>query len=250
MSARLVALAAGALVFCALEGTAAARGCSEVSDVVGYERCHRYGDGWAVERRLPLGLALELPYARFDPNGIDFGFDKGKGSPTFEIPGRTLGADVLATAGFVVRVEGFVWKWLYLGVEFGLGLGHNEITPFTATVGDTSSTFVASGSVVNTTLIHAGLFAGVRVPLGRFSVRLEAFAGGNLVNLDVDAGKDGYTGLGARGDVGPRAVLDFWASPNFTIGAYGAFDALDTNEQTMGLVLELHVRSFDGAFSF
>ena len=246
MKRALHLLVAAAII--ALARPAHARGCGEVSDIVGYERCHRFGDGWAVERRLPLVLSLELPYQTFDPSGVDFNFQREKADPNaFTIPGRLLGPSLLSTAGFGVRAEGFVWTWFYTGAEMGFGLGHNEIASFTATVGGASETLTKSESAINTVVMQGGAFFGVRVPLGRLSVRVEAFAGGSILSVDTSGG---YSGTAARGLLMPRAFADFWVSPNVTFSAYGAFDALDSRDQTLGLAVAFHVRSFDGAFSF
>ncbi len=231
----------------ALARPAHARGCSEVSDIVGYERCHRFGDGWAVERRWPIVLSLELPYQTFDPRGVDFDFQREKADPNaFSVPGRELGPNVLSTAGLALRGEGFFWRWLYVGAEIGFGLGHNEIGSFTATVGDASKTFTTSESAINTVMMQGGVLLGVRVPLGRLSLRLEGFAGGSILTVDSSGG---YSGTAGRGLLMPRAAADFWVSPNVTFSAYGGFDALDTRNQTLGLAVAFHVRSFDGAFS-
>jgi hypothetical protein len=254
MSARLVKLAAAVASSCcamfALESVAHAKGCTEVSDIVGYEKCHRYGDGWAVERRWPIGLALSFPYQTFDPNGIGFDFLHGKNDPhPFTLAGDKLGAASFGAAGFNIRLEGFVFGWLYLGFEWGLGFGHNQINNFTALVDNVPTNFVGSDAAVNTTDFHGGAFAGVRIPLGRVSLRLEGFAGGDLVSISAHSPLGDYMGSAGRGQLAPRAVVDLWASPNVTFSAYGGINAVDTKERTLGLMLEYHVRSFDGAFA-
>ena len=116
----------------ALPRVAHARGCSEISDIVGYERCHRFGDGWAVERRLPISLALQLPYLTFDPNGYDFDATREKKHPTLTIPGSSLGATTLDAVGFGGNIEGLFLGPLYTGVSFGMDFGHHHSDSVTA----------------------------------------------------------------------------------------------------------------------
>ncbi len=234
----------------AFESLAQAKGCVEVSDIVGYEKCHRFGDGGALERRWPIALALTFPYQTFDPNGLNFRFKHGKHDPNpFTIPGDKLGSTAFGTAGFNLRMEAFVWSWIYIGAEFGLGLGHNQIADFNAMVAKVPQNFTGSEAAVNTVLFHGGVFAGLRIPLGRVSLRLEGLAAGNVTSLNVHSTAGDYIGSAASGALMPRAAIDFWASPNVTFSVYGGVNALDTGERTLGLMLEYHVRSFDGAFA-
>lgn len=255
MNKRAIHVGAMAVAFLgaalACESRAFAKGCTEVSDIVGYEKCHRYGDGWAVERRWPIGIALTLPYQTFDPNGLGFDFAQGKHDPnTFTASGDKFKSNALGAFGFNLRIEGFVWRWFYVGVEWGLGFGHNQIADFTNIVGNTTTQFSGSDAGINTVLFHGGGFLGLRIPLGRMSLRLEGFAGGNIATVNVDSALGGYEGSGGRGSLMPRAAIDVWASPNVTMSAFGGFNGLDTRERTVGVMLEYHVRSFDGAFAF
>ncbi len=247
---RVVLIVSACCATLAFESLAQAKGCVEVSDIVGYEKCHRFGDGWAVERRWPIGLALTFPYQTFDPNGLDFSFQQGKNDPNkFSLPGDKLGSTAFGTAGFNIRMEGFIWSWIYIGVEWGLGFGHNQISDFSAMVGNTPQNFTGSDAAVNTVLFHGGGFAGLRIPLGRVSLRLEGFAGGNMASINAHSTVGDYSGSGGRGALMPRAAVDLWPSPNVTFSVYGGVNAIDTRERTLGLMLEYHVRSFDGAFA-
>jgi hypothetical protein len=242
------AFACGAFAW---ENSAYARGCTEVSDIVGYEKCHRFGDGWAVERRWPIAVGLTLPYQTFDPNGVNFDFATGKNDPkAFTLPGERLGSNGLGAFGFNLRIEGFIFSWLYLGVEYGIGFGHNQIGNFVAPVGGVPTQFSGSDAAVNSMMLRGGAFAGLRIPLGRVSLRLEGFAGGSSMTVDLHSPVADYTANSARGLLMPRAVLDVWASPNVTMSAFGGVDTLDTHDRIVGVMLEFHARSFDGAFSF
>jgi hypothetical protein len=245
-----VAFAAVALVLLASR-PAHARGCSEVSDIVGYEHCNRFGDGWAVDRRFPLFLGFGLQHSLFDPNGLTFQQETGKGValandaslPHFD--GGSLGVGGLESFGFDVRVGGYFLGPLYTGVDFGWGFGHNDM----AVVSSNGTTFTPSRSSFNTSENTFGSLLGIRLPLGRLSLRLEELAALRTEEISEET-PTGEMRMGAfRGVLETRALVDVWATPNVTLSVFGGTNALDTNEHSAGLTLEYHGRSFDGAFA-
>ena len=224
----------------------ASSSCREVSDIVGYEKCHRFGDGWAVERRLPIAIALQLPYVSFDPNGYDFDAVHKKGDPSLTFPGAALGANTFDAVGFGGRIEGFFLGPLYTGVSFGGAFGHQSFARVTAG----GNVLSPSESFVNTTIISGGALLGVRVPLGWVSFRLEALFGGSSVSISQQSAVGGFTSSAGHGIIEPHAMVDVWATPTVTLSAYAGANVFDTKERSMGLVLEWHGRSFDGEFAF
>src|SRR5689334_23130804 len=90
----------------ASKGAAASRkGCHEVSDVVGYERCTRYGAGWSVEKAPPLALELVVEVSRLDPRGHTMSGNFGKGqSGMFTYPGDAVG-HALEMVGLGPRID-------------------------------------------------------------------------------------------------------------------------------------------------
>ena len=230
----------------ALPRLAHARGCTEVSDIVGYEKCHRFGDSWAVERRLPIALALQLPYLSFDPNGYDFDASRGKKEPSLTVPGSSLGATTLDTVGFGARIEGFYLGPLYTGVSWGMGFGHDRFASVTAS----GTTLSPSNAFVNTTMMFGGAILGVRVPLGWVSFRLEALFGGSSLSISQHSALGDYTSTAGHGIIEPHVFVDIWTTPSMTLSAYAGANVFDTKERTAGLVLEWHGRSFDGQFAF
>jgi hypothetical protein len=241
-------LAAVGLTMLAFAGSARAKGCREVSDIVGYEHCNRFGDGWAVHRRPPVFVGLSLSRLQFDPTGVilsgSYNADRPN-SPTWSVPGRAMRTTAFDSVGYGVRMGGYVLGPLYAGIEWGWGFGHNRFPPFTFS----GTTFTPSGGLLNTITETAGGLAGVRLPLGRVSLRVEEHAGGKWISLGVEAPKGDATFGGARAVLETRALIDVWVTPNVTFSAYGATDALDPRQQNIGLVVDWHLRSFDGAFA-
>jgi hypothetical protein len=220
--------------------------CTEVSDVVGYERCHRFGDGWAVERRPALAAALALPLLSFDPNRFQFDAARGKGDPTLSFPGSALGVRTLDTAGFGLRIEGFFFGPLYTGVSFGMGFGHAGFASVTAD----GQVLSPSNAFVNTTIMYGGALLGVRVPLGWVSFRLEGLFGGSSLDISQHSAIGDFSSTAGHGLIEPHLIFDVWATPNVTLSAYAGANVFDTKERSMGLVLEFHGRSFDGQYAF
>jgi hypothetical protein len=241
-----------AVLLCMLASrTAHARGCSEVSDIVGYEKCNRFGDGWSLDRRPPLFFGFTLQHSLFDPNGVTFQQEKGKGVTLGNDPslphfdGGSLGVGGLEAFGFDLRIGGYFLGPLYTGIDFGVGFGHNRL----GVVSSNGTTFIPSNSTFNTNESTIGGLLGVRLPLGRLSLRLEEL--GALRTAEIwEETPAGELRMGAfRGVLETRALVDVWATPNLTLSVYGGTNALDTQEQSMGLAIEYHGRSFDGAFS-
>jgi hypothetical protein len=238
------AFAFGAVL--ALPNVAWAKGCREVSDIVGYEKCHRFGDGWATERRPPIDLGLDLPYMTFDPNGTSFDASKGKNDPAhFTYPGQSLGVKSIDTFGFGLKITGYFLGPLYTGVTFGLTFGRNDYDTVTAN----GTPLSRSDSAVNTTGFYGGALLGVRLPLGRISLRFETLFGGTSLTIDQHSSVGDYSSTAGHWMIEPRATVDVWIRPNVSLGAYGGINALDAGDRVLGLSLEYHVRSFDGAFA-
>jgi hypothetical protein len=243
-----VALAVATLVLAASR-TAHARGCHEVSDIVGYEKCNRFGNGWAVDRRPPLFVGLGFGHMLFDPNGVTFSQVRPRGVPAdstndAQFDGSALGVGGLGTTALDFRVGGYFLGPLYLGVESQWGFGNNQFS----TVSANGRTFAAASSF-NTDMFSMGALLGVRLPLGRLSLRLEGYGGFRDVTVSADSGSDNVSFQADRGILETRALVDVWVTPNVTLTVYGGTDALDTRQDTMGLTIELHGRSFDGAFA-
>lgn len=244
-------LLAAAAVTCTSTSALASRHCTEVSDIVGYERCHRFGDGWSLERAPPFVLSLQLPYDSFDPGKLDFSAARQKNDPNaLSFGGKYLGTSALRTYGFGFRLEGFFLGPLYTGVSFALGWGSNSFSDVVGNGDAAKGVSLSPAGGANTMSYSVGAVLGVRVPLGRVSFRLEGVAGGSGVDLSQHSAIGDYTASANKWLLEPRAMVDVWISPKVTLSAYGGFNALDTEDRQFGLVLALHMRSYDGAFAF
>ena len=241
---RLGATVLGVSAFLALalsSPMARARGCHEVSDIVGYEHCTRFGGQWAVDGLPRIFVGLELIHSEMALRGrsVDAYVTSGTSTATFD--GSALGVRSFSTTGGKVRIGGYLFGPLYAGVGLGVGLGTNRFESF-----QVNRTLLTSSGGINTGgEVWSGLL-GVRVPLGRLSLRVEGDV--SWVPFCV-SGANGGVCL-TPGVLEPRAALDVWATPHLTMSLFGGIDALHPNEpSTLGISMEFHTRSFDGAFA-
>jgi hypothetical protein len=242
-----VLLAAATL---APSASAGGKKCVEVSDIVGHEKCKRFGDDWSTESRVPFAVGVETMYLAFNPIGHEFLAHAGKSGPTlYTYDGARLGTSNIGAVGPMIRIAGYIFPSLYLGFEYGIGVGRNEPAALQAGVWSLRP----AGGVADTFAMAWTGLAGARLPLGRFSLRGEMVLGGYVVSLRQEGSTvvshDTNWASAATWTVEPRVAVDFWATPWFTLGGFYGRNLVDRGTQTFGLSLMGHVRSFDGSFS-
>ena len=183
--------------------------CAEVSETVGERRCTSFGQSWSTERSIPMLASIGGWSSLVRPVGRDVAL-RG--------PLQSYGVDV--------RFGGYFARYGYIALDWGVALGR----PAPAL-----------------TLFHArvGPAVGVRVPLGRVSLRVEGLTALQLLLLSRE-GKDG--GGGAMIAIEPRVALDFWLAPDTTLTTWAGTNLLRSGDSSFGLALAAHVRAFDGAF--
>jgi len=253
---RLDGLAVVAATFLLSTKEAQARGCREVSDVVGEQKCTQYGAAWSVERALPFLYRFGFRYGEFSTADATFreSFKKKHrpaGYEGYRFNGDALGVPKLTAygmdGGFLFNITG----QLYMGLEGGLGFGTVDSRTFT-----TGAHTLTNDTGVDVLMFHGGAPIGYRVPLGRASLRGEMFLG--AVGVDVSHNVNAPTIAGAptsasstalRWLVEPRIAADIWFTQHISFGVYGGVNLVDTNARSMGLILTFHNRAFDGEMS-
>ena len=203
--------------------------CHEISKVMGYSECRRFG-AWAS----PFGPFTELggQLLRYDADGIDKAMRAAGATPT----------PVRALVG--TWRSGVAISWFYVGDELDLGaLGGGPTSsgaaamPFTAAPPTSTSGFVIQDTV----------FFGARASQGRVTVggelgigfRMSLYTSPVLAAPSYDA-FDGAFLLQARGKV------DVWATTWLTIGAIASLNVVDPHDVAVGIVLGFHVQPYDG----
>jgi len=227
----------------------AGKSCVETSDIVGYQQCSEYGTNWANERRPPLTLSLGEHTMYFSPLGRNFSAKLTKNGPeAYSFDGAELGDRPLVSHGLAWQITGYAWRNVYLGVESTWAFGKSYGYSFSS-----NGYEVSPSGFLDTFQFAGGLLVGARVPLGKLSVRAEMLIGGRVISLSQSAVKDGETKKASAGAAAwalePRLVLDLWASPWFTLSAFGGQDILDRRSHSFGLMFVGHLRAYDGAFT-
>lgn len=221
--------------------------CVETSAVLGRRRCGSFGE-WAMSPVRPhiaveVGSSVRsvaLASLRF-AGRIDHGAD---GSYAYRMTGGDRGADVAAIGADLRVLGGRRW---YAGAEASIG----GVADTRAV--NTLSVEAMEGATLEPSLqlhVAGGAIAGVRMPLGRFTLAGEVFAGGRMIQLEV-ASTYGYceTVEHARDYavvIEPRARLDLWVSPWATVGAFAGTDIATPDSRVLGVYVGGHARAFDG----
>jgi hypothetical protein len=248
-----VRAAASALVaLCILfgAGEAHAKGCTEVSDVVGERRCSRYGSDWSIEHSLPLTFRFGLRWSELSPSGVSFDgvpeANQGQRYKGFSYDGGDLGVDRLRTWGFEGGFTVFIVGQLYLGAEGGFAFGSVHTRSFTA-----GYVSLSDDSGFDLSVLHGGLPVGYRIPLGRASIRGEMLFGGVVMSVshrmsavDIDAHEANASA--ARWLIEPRIAGDVWFTQHLSAGLYAGTNLLDFGARSLGISLTMHLRAFDG----
>jgi hypothetical protein len=235
---------------------ARAGGCTEVSDVVGEQRCTTYGRLWSIERAPPIAFRFGFRYAEFSTSDAAFKEDFKKnrrpdGYEGYRFNGDALGVPKVATMGIDGGFTWFVKGQAYLGLEGGIGLA--SIDSPTIVTGQYTLT---NKSGLNVVMMYGGLPVGYRIPLGRASIRGEMLVGGVVTSVahnvhapNVAGAPSSASATAIRGLAEPRVAADIWFTQHISFGAYGGVNLFDTRGRVLGLSLTFHTRSFDGDMS-
>lgn len=254
----LLAAAAVAAILCAAR-TARAKGCVEVSDVVGEQSCTRYANDWSNEGRLPAVFRFGFRYGEVSTAGLTLGSRPSKKQPNdyrYDYSGEELGVSRLTGGGLDGGVTFFVWGQLYLGADAGIAWGSAGAATIRRNVvgpgGVVSPLVLEDAGGTNLLFVHAGVPLGYRVPLGHFSLRPEVLFGG--VHTSISHRATGSQGASSSASgwsalVEPRVAVDVWLTQHVSVSAYGGVNALDPTARAFGIALSWHPRAFDGAFA-
>jgi hypothetical protein len=220
--ALIAAVLAGAcLLF--VPSRAEARGCTERSDIVGQQRCSRFGDFWSVESQsVPMLFRFGARYDELSTANTTFVEDT-RGS-AYRYRGEALGVKSLTGVGVDGGVAYFLWKQMYLGVEGSVSLGSARIATFTTASGVTLS----GDTGANINILHVGFPFGYRIPLGRASIRGELCTG--LASITVHHQTTSATE--GRGLIEPRLAGDIWFTHHLSFGVYGGVNVLDADARS------------------
>ena len=236
---------------------AEARGCREVSDIVGEEKCTRYGAGWAIEGELPFVFHFGMRYADLSTSNTTFTEDNDKrgrpaGYNSFRYSGDALGAKSLATLGASGGFSFFLYDQLYMGFEGSFGVGSASTATFTTSNG----VKLSRDDGLDVTVFQAGIPVGYRIPLGRAALRGEIMTGFADMQIDHRAEAVGLPSTVSASEtrilIEPRIAADIWFTQHISFGVYGGMNVLDTDgrSRSLGISLAWHNRSFDGDTSF
>lgn len=230
------------------------RACREVSDVVGEERCTRYGRSWAVEETWPIDVEAGFALISVDPRyGGLRAQPKSDGSTndkqlSFTIPGSYATTPTHGWGGNI-RLAFAPAPFFYVGVDWLLGGGHTDLRP-----GPVESGYLLQPTHgVNSFLFGNGLYAGLRLPLGILSLRAEARLAARLLTVSEEFVASGTVTTASashlEGFVETRALADVWFVPHATVSVFAGLDPIRRDFTSAGVLIGFHGRAFSGAYS-
>lgn len=252
---RLAAI--GTVIALALLTPALARAstsCHEVSDIVGEERCTRFGNTWSLERTPPIFFRFGMRYSENTTDDLSFGAGKTKGaseSIPYEWRGRSLGFNRLDNIGVEGGLGFFVWGQLYTGVDSHISLGHVG-TRATSVLAGGQTLRLTQDSGVNVVAIGGAVPIGYRIPLGRAAIRTEVAFGferydiSHQVALPTGQSWEG-TASAMRAVIEPRIAGEIWFTQHMAFGVAAGMNLIGGNyDRSLGITLAWHGRAFDG----
>ena len=255
--------------------SAAAKGCHERSEIVGKQRCARFGDGWDVSSSHAWVVGLGPTVAHFPVAGVRFSgsvAESYRNDSAFRLRGDGLGT--WTSVAPTLRLTLFPARVFYVGAEGQAGAGFvPEAHPGLTSDAPGPAVALPPALAVHTTgfsFRSLGVVAGVSVPVWRFDVSAEVLGGFRALSLGLawDDPRAATTASGGcwmtpkgtacpsvDGDwtflphVEPRVGVALRVHPWLTLRALVGFDPFAGGAVSASALLEIHLRSYDGFYA-
>jgi hypothetical protein len=219
--------------------------CEEISDVVGYSMCRRFGS-WDAGGRPSIRVSAGTSFHRLPVSALSFRGSANHPEST-AMSYHLIGApgDERASGGsFDLQLTTLLGRHLYAGLEGSVGaLTTTRLDSPTSSaplIVEPGSLFYLSGSAL----------AGAAVSAGGFRLRGEVGVGVRAVGLTVETRHDDCVASSTSYDsaflVRPRVAAERWMTPWVSAGASVGTNLLERGETSVGLFLAGHLRAFDG----
>lgn len=216
----------------------AGRHCAEVSAVVGYQRCSRFGTEW-TGGTLSWELGLTIQRIPFDPIDKDVDVMQAGNRTSYRVhaPGSIGSATGLRLRDIYGLADHF-----YVTSE--LTLGRLTVGP-QLDISPVARTAMPIENATTGVLVEGLLAAGARSSLGVVHLGTELAFGPRAVlysNDRLQGALFNQSGL----LVEARAHASMWLSMHWTIGVMAATSVIDRHDVSMTLSLGLHAFPYDG----
>jgi hypothetical protein len=235
-----------ALALAAQPRAAAARGCHEVSSVVGYRHCSHFG--WWSEDLADLTATTALSAHLMDLSSMRLGgtVPTARGEQGFVLPGTRFGNPSLLAVTADGEFDVHLAPQVYLGAVVQLGA---------APLQDGSPIVAGGVTLTPQDFYYVGLGAhlGALVDVHWLRLRADVLVGtrGLGVQLSETLAQVHQADLQVwewSVLVTPRAIAEIWLSPWVTAGGYVGVDLVPEGVGwSWGLLVQAHWASFDGA---
>jgi hypothetical protein len=212
--------------------------CHEVSDVVGYQVCSRFGS-WSQGMIVWVeGGPVEL---RFTPEPLDAQVQSPAGGPPVHwtsVPGDHR--SIVATGGRFGTLLGFFRGYVGLEVDAATFSNGPQLVVDASERGGGVTMDSSSGS-----LLQAKAVVGYRQLVGPVALGLEGAGGFRAATFDAKTTSlQSPTQMWGLAEVHARA--DWWVSPHWTVGAQVSTDVARMHDDSVALMLGAHLTPWDG----
>lgn len=217
------------LLVIAIPVRAHAKGCHEVSSVVGYEHCSWFGT-WSRDTPV-FPFWLDLTY-----------YHHSYASEPYSL--EASAAHTAAPGDLATTAQGFLFRMLagrlvYAGIELGGG----ALSTRPRALDGAMPAFGSAG--------EGHLIVGAHVALWRFGLGAELAAGGRF---EVLASCDPHVAAcmqasdtQARRELELRVHADLFLTPRWSLGVLAGKSAIDAGDRELLIYTGIHVRALDGA---
>ena len=220
--------------------------CRETSDVVGYERCGGFG-GWQYGATLAWDLGVSA--LRYSPDQVDAlqNIPLADGT-TQTVHLHAAPGDARSVTAMGARLRAYIGfgRTFYLVNQTDLEsvTGGPHLVADISEHGSTTTMDAGNAGFI----VQGAMMLGAHRRFGLFSLSLESGLGVRFATYsasDVPLAAQPPMQVSVLVPVQPK--LDFWLSPNCSLGLIAGVDALHPSGLSGGLVLGLHVMPYDAS---
>jgi hypothetical protein len=211
---------------------ARAKGCHEISHVVGYEKCSRFGKWSRDQDIVPLVMEVGWLHETYPTKPFVLGSDADA---------RTIGGASDTMPSTVSNGVSIRWlagnRLLYGGLEFDSG-GMTQMPQFANLPAGTGATFEG-----------LGVF-GVHASLWRFAAGLELAAGarGSMYSYCGNQKSCSETDTVGQGIVEARVRVEWFPVQDWSFGVAWGHSLLDSQDRSFYVFTGIHMRALDGMY--
>jgi len=226
-------------------GSTSAPACVDASVVTGHKQCESFAR-WDVSRWPRMQIGFGTSVHSFSTADMTFeGTAEHDRSISYIIVDDDLRRSRAVGGTFDMRITGNLGRWFYTGFEVGIG-GAAVANPRTMNTASDLKLEPSRGALY----LSGGALLGIAIPVDRYRLHAETFAGARTLGLSTttEHGDCVDESVAWAHDIliESRAGVQTWLGPWWTATAWIGSDLRERADVSFGVMLQGHVRAFDG----